>query len=939
MLRAARPLVAGATALATALGALAVAAPAGAAGPPAPQAADATQTLVEEAPLAVDDEGAAEPGALDAATDSVAELEEAPPADLAVADAPEAAAADGVVVGLTEPIDIPAGQVSALGVTWAGPADGVHVDLRSRTGDDWTEWVTLEHEAADGEADGEGSARQGTAPYLVTDEAVVQVRVVVTGDARPSDVRLTLVGVGTRPVPLLEDSEVVSSVDAAPATKAPGKRPVQAGPGAAVPEAAVAAGPITAPRPVIHLRSEWAARPFTGTPEITSVQGAVIHHTVTANDYAASQVPAILRSIQAYHMDGRGWSDIGYNFLVDRFGTIWEGRQGGIELPIRGVHASEANSVSTGISVIGRHDVAAVPTATRNAVTRLVAWKLAIHSVPVGATFTLNGVRMTNVIGHRNVPTAQTACPGTYLYNLLPTIRAGAASLQTFLPVPNEHSLTREGAVDVLQTGTPSSILTIDASPVLGGTRIGNGWLPMDLVTIGPALRGGTTRDIVAREQATGRLWIYHGNGKGSFAGKTALGTGWGAMSHVFSPGDFNGDGRRDLIAIERATGYMWFYPGNGALKFGPRSRIGNGWQEVQAASAAGDLTGDGVPDIVGVLTNGQVKVYAGSGRGTFASTTTVGAVTVPVDAAFVPGDVTYDGWADIVLRDASGDQLLTLPSRGRMRFGAPTGWGSGWGGMHRILSGAGWRGSGSRSILAIDGSGYFYEYPVKSTATWARRSAATLDTGSAVLTAVVGDAIGSPLADVVTTDAAGYLYLHEARGDGTFAAPVRIGQGWSGFTALHGIGDLDFDGAPEMLAQFRDGRLFVYPFRPERDGRFYPQYQVGHGFGDYRLVASPDWTLNGGSTVFAINTKTGALRAFYARTGATLVGGDTIGSGWHAFADVVGISNPLSTGRPALLARRASGESYLYLGTGDGGFGVRLAVSPITVPAGEGLR
>lgn len=946
-LRAARPLIACATAVATSLGLAVLAVPAAGAARGAASSEvdpDALDTLVEETALTVDVAGATEPGVLDTATDAVAGLEEVPPPDdIAVADTPGEEAADGVVVGITEPIEVPAAQVSAVGVTWVGAVEGVHVDVRAQVDGDWGGWLTLEHEDPAGAEEGDGAGRQGTAPYLVTDDAVLQVRVVTTDGARPDDVRLTLVGVGSRPLPLLDDSTVVSSpAEGEPSVKSvAGKRQVAVDRSPAAPvAAAVATGPITAPRPAIRLRSEWGARAFRdGEPQVMSVQGAVIHHTVSSNAYAASQVPAMLRSIQAYHMDGRDWSDIGYNFLVDRFGTIWEGRQGGVELPIRGVHASEANSVSTGISVIGRHDVAAVPNLARNAVMRLVAWKLAIHSVPVGATFTLNGVRMTNVIGHRDVPTAQTACPGTYLYALLPTIRAGAASLQSFAPVPNNRSLTAGDAVDVLLTGASSSVLTVDPSPVLAGRRIGNGWLPMDLVTIGPALRGGATKDIVAREEATGRLWIYHGNGAGSFVGKTALGTGWGAMSHVFSPGDFNGDGRRDLIAIERATGLMWFYPGNGALKFGPRAQIGNGWNEVQAASAAGDLTGDGVPDIVGVLTNGQVKVYGGSGRGRFASTTTVGTVDVPVDAAFVPGDVTYDGRADIVLRDASGDQLLTLPSRGRLSFDGPVAWGSGWGDMHRILSGAGWRGTAGRSILGIDGAGYFFEYPVRSTATWASTSAPSLDTGSAVLTAVVGDAVGSELADVVTTDASGYLYLHEARGAGTFAPPVRIGSGWSVFSDLLGIGDLDFDGAPELLAQAHDGRLFVYPFRPERDGRFYPSYQVGHGFGAYSLVSSPDWDTNGGSTVFAIHTGTGALRAFFARTGATLVGGATIGSGWHAFSDVVGVSNPVSTGGPALLARRPNGESYLYLGTGDGGFGTRLTVQSIAVPAGEELR
>src|SRR5665648_1079455 len=83
-------------------------------------------------------------------------------------------------------------------------------------------------------------------------------------------------------------------------------------------------------------------------------------------------------------------------------------------------------------------------------------------------------------------------------------------------------------------------------------------------------------------------------------------------------------------------------------------------------------------------------------------------------------------------------------------------------------------------------------------------------------------------------------------------------------------------------------GRLFVYPFRPDGEGRFEPSYEVGHGFTGYELVASLEWDTDGGSTVLAINSATGALRQFLARGEATLSGGQTIGSGWSTFSDVV---------------------------------------------------
>jgi uncharacterized protein with LGFP repeats len=77
----------------------------------------------------------------------------------------------------------------------------------------------------------------------------------------------------------------------------------------------------------------------TSAPRYSStIYAGWVHHTVNANDYSSAEVPGIIRSIYAYHMQGRGWSDIGYNFLVDRFGRLWEGRSGGIDRPVIGAH-------------------------------------------------------------------------------------------------------------------------------------------------------------------------------------------------------------------------------------------------------------------------------------------------------------------------------------------------------------------------------------------------------------------------------------------------------------------------------------------------------------------------------------------------------------------------------------------------------------------------
>jgi len=94
--------------------------------------------------------------------------------------------------------------------------------------------------------------------------------------------------------------------------------------------------------PLILSREVWGANeairraPPSYAP---SLQFALVHHTAGTNSYTASQSAAIVRGIEIYHVNGNGWNDIGYNFLVDKYGQVFEGRYGGVERPVIGAHA------------------------------------------------------------------------------------------------------------------------------------------------------------------------------------------------------------------------------------------------------------------------------------------------------------------------------------------------------------------------------------------------------------------------------------------------------------------------------------------------------------------------------------------------------------------------------------------------------------------------
>ena len=123
-----------------------------------------------------------------------------------------------------------------------------------------------------------------------------------------------------------------------------------------------------------------------GSLHYFEVHAGFVHHTVNANDYTRDEVPGIIRSIYAYHTQSRGWSDVGYNFLVDRFGRIWEGRYGGVDRPVVGAHTLGYNDYSFAMSAIGNFETAPPARAMLEAYGALFAWKLSLHGVNAAST-------------------------------------------------------------------------------------------------------------------------------------------------------------------------------------------------------------------------------------------------------------------------------------------------------------------------------------------------------------------------------------------------------------------------------------------------------------------------------------------------------------------------------------------------------------------------
>ncbi len=196
--------------------------------------------------------------------------------------------------------------------------------------------------------------------------------------------------------------------------------------------------------PDVITRPEWGAneRIRRGSPRYAdAVHFAVVHHTAGSNAYSASQSAAIVRAIEVYHIKGNGWNDIGYSFLVDKYGQIFEGRYGGMTRPVIGAHAQGFNVGSVGIAVIGNYQAATLTSAARAALVSLLAWRLDLaHIDPLSRVVRVStgnpryssgtAVTLRVISGHRD--TGPTSCPGSSLYGQLPAIRTAVA--RTGLP-------------------------------------------------------------------------------------------------------------------------------------------------------------------------------------------------------------------------------------------------------------------------------------------------------------------------------------------------------------------------------------------------------------------------------------------------------------------------------------------------------------------------
>ncbi|MGH3365815.1 MAG: N-acetylmuramoyl-L-alanine amidase [Nocardioidaceae bacterium] len=303
-----------------------------------------------------------------------------------------------------------------LGATWRGDADP-RIEFRTSYQGTWSSWRELDTAHTYAPADDAPGVGSEAAQPEPAPTAATNVRWVGPSDG----VQIRVFGDQVRdPEAVLVDSGVL-----------PGDH---AGADAPVAAQDPAANPTKAPQPRIRTRQAWGAEESWRSGEPTynhTLKQAHLHHTAGTNAYSKADVPAIIRGDYWYHTQILGWSDLAYNFVVDKFGRIWEGRAGGVSRPVRGAHTLGFNHASVGIAAVGDLSTARPSEQLMGALVRLTAWKLDKYDRrPAGRTRMISQgsdlyptgarVRLPVIDGHRD--TNETACPGK-LYAKLPAIR------------------------------------------------------------------------------------------------------------------------------------------------------------------------------------------------------------------------------------------------------------------------------------------------------------------------------------------------------------------------------------------------------------------------------------------------------------------------------------------------------------------------------------
>ncbi|RRR96108.1 FG-GAP-like repeat-containing protein [Glycomyces terrestris] len=440
----------------------------------------------------------------------------------------------------------------------------------------------------------------------------------------------------------------------------------------------------------------------------------------------------------------------------------------------------------------------------------------------------------------------------------------------------------------------------------------------------------GDGHDDLLTIRRNGRLILHAGNGDGTFDPGVALGHGWGAYD-MSAAGDLTGDGLPDLLARENETGALYTYPGDGAGGFTARLPAGSGWNTYGMFTAAGDFDGDGVVDLLGVRESDDVlHLFHGLGDGRFGARTVAGSGWDGWDSLTTLGDVDQDGCDDVLGREQASGQYTVFLGNCAGGFGATVASEAAFtpraGGYASDVAGGGdYNGDGLGDVLAVDGRSGELSLTTLTGDPEPVVDAVGLGTGwsDERLPAVPADWSYDYGVDGKTDVYArrasdGALISYTGNGSGSFSNVYQVGTGWAGLTLVETAGDVDEDGFQDVIARSADGVLWLYRGTGDAGGLTGP-VRIGSGWNSFdAIVSGHDFNGDGWTDLVARSAAAGTMHVYSGHGDGTFEHSLQFGVGWDALRDLTMAGDLDHDGRADLLGVRES-DGCLYLYRGNG--------------------
>lgn len=274
------------------------------------------------------------------------------------------------------------------------------------------------------------------------------------------------------------------------------------------------------PVPDIRPRSAWTDAAPVSPLEAEDVRFLIVHHTASSTQHEPEKVDGILRGIRSFHVEGRGWSDIAYNFLIDRYGVVWEGRAGSLDEPVAGDATGGNQGFTQLVCLIGDFTDELPTEAAQQSLVDTLAWLADRYEIDVQPGTTISflsrgsnrwpegtEVVTSPIAGHRDM--SLTSCPGDAFYPMLgeviaprvrqvesarPSTTTSSTTTSSSTTTTSEASMTSPGSeVAASATSTELSSTSTTVLAAVSDTRS-----PIGLAWPIPIVAGGLLASLIA---------------------------------------------------------------------------------------------------------------------------------------------------------------------------------------------------------------------------------------------------------------------------------------------------------------------------------------------------------------------------------------------------------------------------------------------------------